>query len=197
MSKNIEKLVIAQAIVVEGRDDVDAVSKACDALIIPTHGYGISAETWALISKAYEEKGIIILTDPDSAGERIRKRLTEKFPEAIQCYMDRCDTTSGDDIGIENADPESIAAALKKALANAGRTEEGNCTPDDLVTSSDLIMLGLSGGAGSSGLRTEVCRSLGIGFCNARTMISRLKGFGIGRNELEETVIRIKKEYEI
>lgn len=196
MKKVNEKLLISQAIVVEGRDDVDAVSKAAEALIIPTHGYGISAETWALIDKAYEEKGIIILTDPDSAGERIRKRLTEKYPDAVQCYMDKRDARSRDDIGIENAEPAAIMEALERALGNMARQAD-TMSEANTVTSTDLIDLGLSGGEGSSGLRAEVCRELGIGFCSARTMITRLKGFGIDRNELKETVLRIKEEYKI
>ena len=44
-----EKLKVSRAIVVEGRDDVDVVSRACDALIIPTHGFGITKDTWELI----------------------------------------------------------------------------------------------------------------------------------------------------
>ena len=95
------KLRIDRAIVVEGRDDVAAVSAACDALIIPTHGFGITQETWAVIAKAYDEKGLIILTDPDHAGEEIRRRLTEKFPGSVQCFLAREDAVSGDDIGIE------------------------------------------------------------------------------------------------
>ena len=77
----MDKINIEQAIIVEGRDDVTAVSEAVNALIIPTHGFGITAETWGVIAKAYEEKGLIILTDPDHAGEEIRRKLTEKFPE--------------------------------------------------------------------------------------------------------------------
>ena len=49
----MEKLKIKEAIVVEGRDDIDAVGKACDTLLIATHGFGITAETWKLIEKAY------------------------------------------------------------------------------------------------------------------------------------------------
>ena len=58
-SDNGEKIKIREAIVVEGRDDIAAVSKTCDALIIATHGFGITRETWALIEKAYDEKGNI------------------------------------------------------------------------------------------------------------------------------------------
>ena len=59
----MEKLKIKEAIVVEGRDDIDAVGKACDTLLIATHFFGITAETWKLIEKEYDEKGIIILRD--------------------------------------------------------------------------------------------------------------------------------------
>ncbi|MBE6041688.1 MAG: DUF4093 domain-containing protein [Clostridiales bacterium] len=197
MSDKNSKLRIEQAIVVEGRDDVDAVSRACDALIIPTHGYGISAETWNVIAKAYEEKGIIILTDPDNAGGRIRRRLTERFPDAVQCYMTREDTTACGDIGIENADPDDILRALKRALELSGRSAlAGNDVnkSNKQVTMEDLRRLGLAGADGSAGLRAAVARELGTGYGNAGGMLKRLRGFGIGRDELEETVRKIKKE---
>ena len=69
--------LIKEVIIVEGRDDIDAVQKAVNADIIATHGYGISAATLERIRHAYQTRGIIILTDPDHAGSRIRKRLTE------------------------------------------------------------------------------------------------------------------------
>lgn len=196
MENNKTKIKVSQAIIVEGRDDVAKVSEACDALIIPTHGYGIAAETWALIEKAYEDKGILILTDPDSAGERIRRRLTEKFPEAVQCYLDKNDSLKDGDIGVENASPAVIAEAIEKALQLSGRINE-DPSPGETASAGDLIRLGLSGCVGASELRSKVCSSLGIGFCNAGAMIKRLKGFGIGKDELEKTVIRIKEEQNI
>ncbi len=60
--------LIREVIIVEGRDDIDAVQKAVSADIIATHGYGISASTLDRIRRAYETRGIIILTDPDHAG---------------------------------------------------------------------------------------------------------------------------------
>ena len=192
------RIKIEQAIIVEGRDDVDAVSRACDALIIPTHGYGISAETWGMIDKAYDEKGIIILTDPDLAGERIRKRLTDKYPDAIQCSLARQDALRGDDIGVENADPADIAEALTKALNISERAKSmGSSEPEDPVTHADLIRLGLAGSDGASELRARVCRELGIGYGNSRALLKKIKGFRIERDELEKTVIRIKEQQNI
>ena len=91
LMENIEKtgkIRISRAIIVEGRDDVDAVSKAADALIIPTHGFGIRETTWEIMEKAYREIGVIILTDPDHAGEDIRRRLTERVLQGTPGYRE-------------------------------------------------------------------------------------------------------------
>lgn len=193
------RLRLSRAIVVEGRDDVAAVSRAADALIIPTHGFGITKETWDVTAKAYEEKGLIILTDPDHAGEQIRRMLTEKFPDAVQAYIDRGDATEAGDIGVENAEPAVIREALEKALARLARGTDpmakekhggsgaamGSVPP---ATMSDLRELGLAGCEGAAERRAAVCKSLGIGYGNAGAMLKKLRGFGIGIDELREEV---------
>lgn len=183
----MEKLKLRYAVIVEGRDDVRAVSEACDALIIPTHGFGISKETWEIAEKAYKEKGLIILTDPDHAGEEIRKRMTEKFPESVQAYIDRRDARDGSDIGVENADPETIREAIEKALALAGR-KEADAEEKTYAGMKDIRLLGLAGEEDSSEKRALVCRELGIGYANASAMIKKLKGFGIDLDELKKAV---------
>ena len=196
-SDNMNRIKIDRAVIVEGRDDVDAVSKAVDALIIPTHGFGIRPTTWEVMDKAYKELGVIILTDPDHAGEAIRRRLTERYPDAVQCYMDREDARRADDIGIENARPEDIRSAIERALklhdeaesardSLAGNNEHETSMTE--VTMKDLIELGLSGTSGASELRNLVAKDLGIGFCNARMMLTRLRSFRIGYEVLSETV---------
>lgn len=198
-----EKLKVSRAIVVEGRDDVAAVSRAADALIIPTHGFGITKETWEVIAKAASEKGLVILTDPDHAGEQIRKKLTEKFPDAVQAYIDRGDATDAGDIGVENAAPEVIREALEKALARSATVvavatgsdppaKRGG--PPDLPTMSDLRELGLAGCEGAAERRAAVCKALGIGYGNASAMIKKLKGFGIGIDELRQEVEKSGKD---
>lgn len=73
------KMKIEEVIVVEGRDDVINLKRFVEAEIIATHGYGITEETIDKIRTANRRKGIIILTDPDFAGEKIRKRLGSLF----------------------------------------------------------------------------------------------------------------------
>ncbi len=175
---------IKEIIVVEGRDDTAAIKKSVDAITIETHGYGIRKETWDVIEKAYNETGIIVFTDPDHAGEQIRRRILEKFPYAKEAFLDRADAHKDGDIGIENASAESIRAALQKAHCCIEESRSTFCM-DDLVKS------GLIGQADSSQRRQKVSKLLGIGYCNGKTFLQRLNKFGVTKEEFEKILREI------
>ena len=178
---------IQEVIVVEGRDDIDAVGKAVDADMIATHGYGIRPATIERIRYAYETRGIIIFTDPDRAGQQIRRKLTSLFPEARQAYLSQNEARSDYDIGVENASPEVILKALDAAGRTCGKRTE-------LYSAGDLIDYGLSGNSGSRELRDRLGRKLGIGYGNASAFLKRLNGYGIARTDLEKALSEIRNE---
>ena len=66
-------LLIKEIIVVEGKDDITAVKNAIDAEVIATGGFGYNEEFVRSLEKIAETKGIIILTDPDYAGEKLEE----------------------------------------------------------------------------------------------------------------------------
>lgn len=177
---NMEYLV-KEVIVVEGRDDIDAVKKAVNADVIATHGYGISRDTIERIRNAYRTRGIIILTDPDYAGREIRRRLTELFPEAGQAYVSKNEALRGEDIGIENAEPEVI----RRAVEAAGRTLTEQRSE---FTESDMIFYGLAADPEAKARRDYAGRKLGIGYGNAKAFLKRLNHYGITREELEASL---------
>ena len=177
---------INEIIVVEGRDDTAAIRKSVDAVTIETHGYGIRLSTWDVIDKAYESKGIIIFTDPDTAGEQIRRRLTERYPEAKHAFLDRNLAEKDGDIGIENASPESIVEALEKAHCLTATTEAP-------FTRADLFAWGLDGTPGASKRRRAVGDKLGIGMAVSKTFLNRLNSFGISREEVEKALQEIEE----
>lgn len=185
----MDKLKIKEAIVVEGRDDTAALKKAVDAFIIETHGFGITKQTWDILAKAYEEKGLIIMTDPDFAGEEIRKKISAKFPGSKHVYMPRKKAVKKGDIGIENAAPEDIIQALQKITFT--RNEE-----NDEFTMKDLDNTGLSGGKGSKEKREALGAFLGIGYGNSNGFLKKLNMFGITRRQFEEGVKTIEKQQE-
>ncbi|WP_130863057.1 ribonuclease M5 [Bacilliculturomica massiliensis] len=170
--------MIKEVIVVEGRDDESAVRRAVDAATIATHGYGIRKSTIELIRKAYEEKGIIVFTDPDFAGEQIRKRISGICPEAKHAYLTRREAEKDGDIGIENASPEDIRAALEKARCTAEEARRE-------FTADDMQEYGLTGHPCASERRAAMGAALGIGYANGKTFLARLNHYGITREEFE------------
>lgn len=202
--KNVEKNLplIHEIIVVEGRDDTAAIKRAVRAVTIETHGFGISKSTWDKIENAYKEKGIIIFTDPDHAGEEIRKKLLEKFPDAKQAFLTKekakekkkSASQALPDIGIENASPEDIREALDKARAIVVRTGDSALSDkkDEIFTYKDLDSAGLTGGEGSKELREKLGDILGIGYSNAKALLYKLNTLGIDRETFEAAVKKLK-----
>jgi ribonuclease M5 len=82
-------LKIKEIIVVEGKDDESAVKLAVDAEVIITSGFGITEETFRRIEFAQEKKGVIVFTDPDYAGEQIRKRINRRIKGCKNAYLSR------------------------------------------------------------------------------------------------------------
>lgn len=189
-TKMTEKPVIDEIIIVEGRDDESAVKAAVSAQVIITEGYHIGKDTFNLIRKAYEGPGIVIFTDPDSAGEAIRRRLTKEFPASKQAFLIREDAIKGQDIGIENAPSDSIVKALKEAVVfrqagpGAGSGEAGlRARREEVFSQEDMLYFDLMGTAESAKRRSKMGKALGIGYANGKTFLARLNGFGITREE--------------
>ena len=175
----VEKPFVREFIIVEGRDDEAAVHRAVEAPTIATHGFGIKKETLDLIKTANEKQGIIIFTDPDHAGEQIRKRLTTLFPDAKQAFLTKDEATKAQDIGVENADILSIQSALAAAKARMDISVSK-------FTMVDMWELALVGGTKASENREALGKELKIGSGNAGAFLKKLNCFGITRKELQE-----------
>lgn len=181
--------MIKEVIIVEGKDDIDAVKKAVDADLIATGGFGFPRGVEERIINAGKTRGIIIFTDPDFAGEKIRKRVSKLVPNAKHAFLPREEAFNqkGDDIGIENASPENIRKALDKV-----RTE--NVIRSTIFSQSDLLNNKLIMFDESSIRRDIVGRILGIGYGNAKQFLSRLNSYGVTREEFELAIEEMKKE---
>lgn len=173
--------MIKETIVVEGKDDIANVKRAVDCEMIATNGLGFGEDLINRLIKINERCGIIILTDPDYAGKRIRARLARHIPSAKHAYIDRKKAIKKGDLGVENADPEVIIDALKCAKAEeTSRREE--------FTMADLVKNGLSIGDGSRERRAKLGDLLGIGYYNSKGLLAKLNSFGVSREEFERAV---------
>jgi len=176
--------MLKETIVVEGKNDAAAVRRAVDADIIITSGFGLNREILDRIRNAQEKNGVIVLTDPDYMGEKIRKIISDRIKGVKHAFIPREDAQAEGDIGVENAAPESILKALYMA----------KCEVEDVritFTGADLIYYGLSGGDNAARLRNRLGSALRIGYTNSKPFINRLNKYGITRDELEAALDKI------
>ncbi len=178
--------MIKEVLVVEGKMDVVAVRKAVEADCIITGGFTLNRRTLDDIRKAYERRGIIVLTDPDSAGENIRNYLTRLFPAAKHAFIPREEAEAEGDVGVEQASPEAIRRALAKV-----RTAQFQ--PREEFTAADLASHRLSGAADAAGRRARMGAVLGVGYANARTFLRRLNHYGVTREEFDGALRKLEE----
>ena len=178
--------MIKEIIVVEGRDDAIRVKKAVDAEVFFVGGFGINGKVIDLIKEAQIRCGVIVLTDPDYAGEKIRSIISKRVKGIKHAYITREDATKDGNIGVENAKEEVIIKALEKAKAVL-------TTFKNEFTINDLIEDGLSLCERAQERRNELGKLLGIGSCNSKQFVNRLNKFGITRDEYINSLKFIKK----
>lgn len=177
--------MIKEVIVVEGKDDVSALKKAIDCEVIITGGFGYPDDLIERIKVAQKNRGVIILTDPDFAGEKIRNYISSRVKGCKHAFLPKDKAMLDGDIGIENAKPYDIIEALKGARFES---EEKRME----FTKIDLIRNGLNGGEGASSRRNILGRILGIGYCNSKQFLKRLNNYGISREEFNKAVERMR-----
>lgn len=173
--------MIKELIVVEGKDDIAAVKSAVDAEVIATHGFGYGKKLINFLKDVNDRRGIIIFTDPDYMGNKIRSDISKQVKGAKHAFLSQDKAKKKSNIGIENAKPEDIIAALDKARPIYEEKEE-------LFTKQDLIEYGLMGDKNSSEKREQVSASLKVGHGNAKQFLNRLNGFKISREEFIKAV---------
>jgi len=175
------RIKIHETIVVEGRDDERAVKQAVDAEVIVTHGYGIKESTFERIQWAEKSNGVIVFTDPDTAGEMIRKRINSRVKGCRNAFLSREEAYKKGDIGIENANIDSIHHALLHARASVA-------TSMTVFSMKDLIQNNLAGTPGSADNRERVGTFLRIGYGNAKQFLNRLNHYGISMAEFNSAL---------
>ena len=171
---------IKEIIVVEGKDDVSALRRAVDADIITTSGLGLTPEKIAEIRALSQRRGVIVLTDPDFPGGKIRHMLKDAIPNLKHAYITkdeaRCPKTGR--LGVEYASPEAILRALREAKAEQQ-------TQTISYTLNDLVQWRLAGMPGSTARRDALCDHLSIGHTNSKQLLYKLNSYQIPREDIQ------------
>lgn len=163
-------LHLNQTVIVEGKYDKAKLASLLDANIITTDGFDIFRDKAKLrmIRSLAAATGIVVLTDSDRAGFRIRQHLSGAIPQGQITHVyipdlagkERRKPHPGAEglLGVEGV-PDAI---LLEAFAKAGLTGEPAKEEKIPLTNADLVGLGLSGGENSHSRREKLLVSLGL-----------------------------------
>ena len=177
-------MLFKEVIVVEGRDDTRRLKEIFpDIETIETNGSAIDKPTLERIKILNETRGVIVFTDPDFPGNKIRQAVTEVVPECKHAYLKKQDAIvkNGSGVGVEHASNEAIKAALENLLTASKTIVEE-------IEMQFLIENQLIGHATSSSLREHLSDVLGIGYVNGKQLQKRLMMFGISKEQVIEAL---------
>ncbi len=162
---------IKEAIIVEGRYDVNKIRQIVDTVVIETGGFAIfnNKEKLKLIRKIAAQRGVLILTDSDGAGFVIRNYLKGALPkdQVRHAYIPqiagkerrkRVGSKEGT-LGVEGVPDEVLLQALRRAGVTVLGEEH---KPQKRITKADFYAWGLSGGAGSADKRQKLLKALDL-----------------------------------
>lgn len=190
-----ERLHIPIPILVEGKYDKIHLSQLVDATILTTEGFGVftSRERQAFLRRVCEERGILLLTDPDGGGRQIRAFLLGILSRerVQQLYVPRREgkerrkrrpSRSGV-LGVEGTEPELLFALLRPFADG-----EPARPPLEPISTARLYLDGLSGTDGASVRRGQLCERLGLPHDLSAKAFVEAVGLLVGREAYEQAL---------
>ncbi len=198
----MERLRVKYPIIVEGRYDKAKLASLIEGDILQTDGFQVfsNKKKLALIRRLAAEEKVVILTDSDRAGFRIRGYLAGAIPpeRVLHVYIPQVQgkerrkrrPSAEGTLGVEGMETEVLREALAKAGALAGE----EVPPRQPITKGMLYALGFSGGERSAVLRRALLKRLelpeGIGANALPGVLTRL----VSPAQLEELAKELRQE---
>ncbi len=179
------KTKIDAVIVVEGKSDIQFLESFIDAILVSTNGSDVPRETIDYLLNLSHTKDIIVLTDPDSPGKRIRDILDANIPNLKHAYVEKSKSIKKHKVGVAESSKEHVLESLKHLIYSKDM-KLGD------ISMEQLYQIGLTGQPNSAELRQKVMQELHLGFGNAKTMLKRINQLNITIEELEKTVRKVQ-----
>lgn len=169
-----ELLRTDRVLVVEGKYDAARLSHLTDAMILLTDGFGIykDKKRQQLLKALAKKNGLILFTDSDAAGFRIRTYITNLVgaEHVVQAYVpaihgkEKRKPQPGKEglLGVEGVDDAIVLQALKDALGPEADAAAAPKAAGRAITYTDLYNWKLSGTPGSAERKYTLLNALGL-----------------------------------
>lgn len=193
---------LKQAVIVEGKYDKIKLSSIVDALIITTDGFSVfkNKEKLALIKGLAEKDGVIVLTDSDSAGFKIRnyiKGCTKKgkitniyIPDIFGKEKRKPAPSKEGKLGVEGIPSQLLIEAFEKAGVTVSDDEREQ---KEVITRIRLFDDGFIGQANSDEKRKKLLKALSLPSLLSTGALLEVLNAMFSIEEYEAAVNRIEK----
>ena len=133
---SMNKINVDGVLIVEGKDDVSYLSLFVNALFFTTNGYDVSQEKIAFLKEASKVNKLIIFTDPDDAGEKIRNVLKTQLLGAFEAQCEKIVRKNQKKFGVAEMEKVAIEDALKDFVTTT-ETKTNNYHLSTLISLSN------------------------------------------------------------
>ena len=185
MMSDFKKLELKEVVIVEGKYDKIRLQSVISSTIITLNGFRVfkDKETQSLIKKLAVSRGILVMTDVDSAGFVLRNFLKGIVSENTikHCYIPtvygkekrKTEFSKEGKLGVEGIDRDSLVNAILKSGATINGEEKKENTRE--ITKMDLFDSGLCGMGNSKIMREKFLIYIGLPkYLSTNAMISAL-----------------------
>lgn len=212
--EKISKIRLQETVIVEGRYDRIKLSECIASPIVETGGFRIfkDKEKQELIRAIARKRGILVMTDVDSAGFVIRNFLRGIVPQEsiLHAYIP---TVKGKErrkpeaskegiLGVEGIDRDALIASVQNSGAHILGDGEGVISPDNQnmsaehyeITKLDFFNYGLTGSENSAKYREEILADLGLPqYLTANAMLSAVNCL-FTKEEFEDYFVQLNQD---
>ena len=171
---------IKEIIVVEGKSDKQFLETFLDADILICNGSAIDGFSKEYLQSLALSRGIIILTDPDYPGEKIRKEISSYLPVCKHAFVRKEFSIYKHKVGVAESTKDEILRALENVVTFDNAVK-------GLLTETDLFILKISG-KDSCQNKKKIIDYYNLGHCNSKTLLKRLNYLNVTKEELEKII---------
>jgi ribonuclease M5 len=165
-------------VVVEGTHDESHLKQLYPHIhTISVGGSAVSEEVLKFLAAQEAQFDIVLLLDPDHAGERIRRIIAARLKNPKHIFLQKEKATNGKKIGVEHASKQYLDEALSHQISSASY---------HTLTTQDMVDLLLTGSALAKKRRQHIATHFHLGNPNHKTLFKRLNMLGISKQQLKD-----------
>lgn len=204
-----DKIRLQETVIVEGRYDKIQLSGLIESPIIETGGFRVfkDKEKQRLIRKVAQRRGILVMTDVDSAGFVIRnflrgivdsENILHAYIPTVKGKEKRKPEASKEGIlGVEGIDRDKLLDSIRQSgahILNDDQSFAENCSSlRSEITKMDFFDYGLNGCENAAQHREEVLSSLGLPkYLTVNAMVAAINCL-FTKDEFENYLIKLNQ----